>query len=95
MWTERIAAYRESGQGVREWCKANNLNPENMWYWLRNIRSGSEQSQVWLQAVVGSKVTPSHEPTLLVRVGKAEIEVSPGFDSELLLEAVKVLSLVC
>jgi hypothetical protein len=38
-WANRIAEYRASGQSVKEWCAANNVKPERLWYWLRRYKT--------------------------------------------------------
>ncbi len=96
-WEERVIAYRSSGQNVREWCAANDVKPERMWYWLRQAKSqgGKEQSTAWLQAVVSSGTVPGEGAGLVVRVGKASVEVRPGFDPDLLRAVIRALSAIC
>lgn len=98
-WEKRIAEYRSSGQSVREWCAANGVKPERLWYWLRRKKAGStetESTTTWLQAVVSGPTPGEQNDTgLLVKVGKASIEVKPGFDPELLSTVVRVLSGIC
>jgi len=98
-WEKRIAEYLSSGQSVREWCAANGVKPERLRYWLRRKKeaeSTETESTTWVQAVV-SRPTPEeeNETGLLVKVGKASIEIKPGFDPELLSTVVRVLSGIC
>lgn len=97
LWEERIAAYRSSGQGVKEWCAVSGIKPERMWYWLRQTKSQGpgEQSTAWLQAVVSFGEVTGEQTGLLVRVGKAGVEVRPGFDPDLLRAVVRALSAAC
>lgn len=96
-WEERVAAYRSSGQGVREWCAGNGVKPERLWYWLRRVETGRRegQSSAWLQAVVSFGTVAGEQAGLLVKVGKASVEVRPGFDPDLLREVVGALSAAC
>lgn len=96
-WEKRITAYKSSGQSVREWCAANGVKSERMWYWLRRVRSqgSGEQSASWLQAVVSFGTVPGEQAGLIVRVGKAGIEVKSGFDPDLLSQVVRALSATC
>lgn len=96
LWEERIAAYRSSGQRVREWCAANDVKPERMWYWLRQVKTGlPEVESTWLQAVVDFGTVPPEQTVLVVRVGKAAIEIRPGFHPDLLSQVVQTRSSVC
>jgi len=97
-WEKRIAKYRSSGQSVREWCEVSGVKPERLRNWLRRKKAGSTETEstTWLQAVVsGPTPAEENEPGLLVKVGKASIEVKPGFDPELLSTVVRVLSGIC
>jgi len=98
-WEKRMAEYRASGQSVREWCAANGVKPERLRYWLRRKKEGEStetESTTWLQAVVSGPTPGEQNDTrLLVKVGKASIEVKSGFDPELLSTVVRVLSGIC
>ncbi len=48
-WESRIAEYRASGQSVKEWCTANDIKPERLWYWLRKHRIKKDSSLKILQ----------------------------------------------
>mgnify|MGYP005846052641 CR=1 FL=1 len=97
-WEKRIAEYRSSGQSVREWCAANGLDPNRLWYWLRRTRTEDAEPQAtrWLPVEVTGRADGGGQAAgLLVRVGKAGIEVRPGFDPELLVAVVRALSEAC
>lgn len=107
MWDSRIAEYRSSGQSVKEWCTANNIKPERMWYWLRRDKTRSvkhktpstqstNQATQWL-AVEVSQQSPKgqHASLVLIRIGEACIEVRPGFDPSLLSQIVRLLTTLC
>ena len=96
-WEKRIAEYQASGQSVREWCAANGVKPNRLWYWLRRTRKSLEtKSTTWVPVELSS-VFPGERASngLVVKVGKANIEVRPGFDPELLSIVVRVLSGIC
>jgi len=97
-WEKRIAAYKASGQSVREWCAANGVKPNRLWYWLRRTRTEDAEPRAtrWLSVSVTGQAGEEREGReLLVRVGKAGIEVRQGFDPELLAAVVRVLSEAC
>jgi len=95
-WEKRITQYKSSGQGVREWCAANGVKPERLWYWLRRAKAGRTEGEatMWPPVEMGSGCPGEQQASagLLVRVGKAIIEVKRGFDPELLSTVVRVLS---
>jgi hypothetical protein len=97
LWRERITAFRSSGQSVREWCTGNGIRPQQMWYWLRRLETKHPEgdSPTWLQAVVNVGAVSQDTGGLIVRVGKAAIEVRPGFHPELLSQVVRTLSFIC
>ena len=97
-WKKRIADYKSSGQSVREGCAANGLDPNRLWYWLRRLKTedAETKSTRWLPVeVTGLSVEGGQAGGLLVRVGKAGIEVRQGFDPELLVAVVRALSEAC
>jgi len=93
-WQQRIAEYRSSGLSAREWCASNGVSPQRLWYWLRRFKVENDSgSTMWLPVDVSvrrAKGQPEGSG-LVVKVGKAGIEVQPGFDPELLLAVVRVL----
>ena len=101
-WAARIAEYRASGQSVSEWCAANGVKPGRLWYRLRRERNQEKANEanrvgpVWLRATVtGQDCGESDDAKLLIRMGKAVVEVRAGFDSELLSRVVRVLRTIC
>lgn len=97
-WEKRIADYKSSGQSVREWCSANGVKPNRLWYWLRRMRTedAETKSTRWLPVEVISQPGEGGQAGgLLIRVGKAGIEVRQGFDPELLVAVVRALSEAC
>ena len=96
-WEKRIAEYRASGMSVKEWCSANGVKPDRLWYWLRRTRRTLETKSTMWVPVEMSSVFPGEQASngLVVKVGKASIEVRPGFDPDLLSTVVRVLSGIC
>lgn len=95
-WRARVAEYRASGLSAVEWCKANDQKPHLLWHWIREFEAKETPAQEcskWLPIQVTDHSTP--ESSLSVRVGQANITVSPGFDQALLLDVVRALSSLC
>ena len=94
-WENRIAEYRASGQSVRQWCASNDVKPERMWYWLRKYKTNGDTfspSSQWLPVEVCEHLPVDQNSALMLRVGKACIEVKPGFDPSLLVQVVRALT---
>lgn len=53
-WDHFIAAYKSSGQSVREWCAANGVDPNRLWYWLRRTKTEDVETKStrWLSVSV-------------------------------------------
>lgn len=105
VWAERIKACRASGLTAVAWCAANNVKIDQYKYYLqqqRKVEKPAAQSVApstrWLSLEVNassSLETRRPQKTLLIKVGNATIEVSPGFDPKLLTDAVRALSSLC
>lgn len=108
VWTERIRACRASGLKATTWCAANNVKIDQYKYYLQQQRkverSGTkpfnETGARWLSVEVSASnpleaTRTRSQKTLLIKVGNASMEISSGFDPELLTEAVRALTSLC
>jgi len=98
-WEERVADYHSSGQSVTEWCKDRGVKPEQLWAWLRRVKPADKPAGLvpskWVTVEIGSPATFATNNGLLVKVGKAIVEVKPGFNPALLTDVVRSLSTLC
>jgi len=102
IWETRIADFLASGQSGAAWCAANDLKVHQLWYWLRKFSSHhpakttpatSTTSHDWVSFEWDKSPSEIPSPSvLLVRVGQAVIEVTPGFNPALLNDVVRALS---
>lgn len=91
MWQERVDQCRASGMSDTAWCRENEVPEQQMYYWLRKFRSeeadavegdiqliqlGGWDRQAALRAIEDSAVR--------IHIGRAMVEVRPGFDPALL-----------
>ncbi|MGI9863088.1 helix-turn-helix domain-containing protein [Moorella naiadis] len=100
LWATRIAEYQTRGQSVKEWCASRKgISPRQLWYWLRKYKNQNgvtpEKANRWLPVEISEQTSKVHGNSLLVRIGRAGIEVSPGFDQALLARVVMVLVELC
>ncbi len=96
MWAERVEVFRASGQTTTAWCAQQDINPNQLRYWLRKSRyqENEASSPQWLAVdIAPGGDTP--ECVLRVRVGPATIEVGPGYDPGLLQNLVATLAKLC
>lgn len=98
IWMERIADYRASGLTMAAWCESRQQSFHKLKYWVKKLdpkkQLSSSTSSSWLPV---SLEPTSHEPAsqILIRVGRACIEVQPGFDPKLLSQVVRTLETSC
>jgi hypothetical protein len=95
MWEARVTEFKASDQSATAWCAAQGLKIHQLRYWIRKFKSDEEsttnQTQ-WLSVKIGGLEAGKPQEALPVRVGKATIEVRPGFNPALLLDVIKTLS---
>ncbi len=88
-WAERIAQFQASGQSAASWCRENNIKVYQLRYRLqRENGKGNGPDARWLPLLPDEP----NSPALLIKVGTATIEVTPGFDPALLRAVVRALS---
>lgn len=94
-WETQVAAFKASGLSVPAWCRAHDVKPHRLRYWLRKFQTEVEgaSSTKWVSLEVEKPTVL--ENAILVRVGSASIEVKPGFDATLLSDVVKILKTLC
>ena len=45
LWTERLQAFRASGQTCREWCREHQIPVSTMTYWNRRLHAFEDEPQ--------------------------------------------------
>ncbi|CAA7600785.1 Hypothetical protein DEACI_1438 [Acididesulfobacillus acetoxydans] len=95
-WETRVADFLNSGQSATTWCAANDVKPHQLWYRVHKHRMEhdvlAENPAKWLAVEVGDNISGG---ILRVDVGRASVEVKPGFDPALLAAVVKTLVSLC
>lgn len=99
-WQQIVSDQISSGLTQHEWCEQNNVNIHNFRYWKRRIISETKQLQTADQTETKWAIITSSESdvddnniksTLCIHIGKAVVEVNPGFDPESLSAVLAVL----
>jgi len=91
LWSDRVAEFKASGMGGKEWCKARGLKKNQLWYWVRKESESKAQTEEWAEVAL-REFTPLG---LVIKVGHVSIEVHRDFDPELLLAVTKALAPLC
>ena len=98
-WTTKITNFKTSGLTMPAWCQAHGQTPHQLKYWLRKLNPSSSSAPspaTWLPLTLTHPTDSSSPVTfLVVRVGHAGIEVTDGFNPELLRNIVRALELPC
>lgn len=96
-WEARVTAYQASGQSSADWCATHQVERCQLWYWLRKFKNTKDTiapDSQWVSVNV-DKQLEELEPTLLVRVGAAAIEVKTNYNPALLANVVRTLQSLC
>ena len=99
-WQQVVLNQSSSELTQHEWCDQNNVNIHNFRYWKRRLElepksnHAADQTETkW--AIITHLETDIAEqtikPLLYIHVGKAVVDVSPGFDPESLSTVLSVL----
>jgi hypothetical protein len=88
-WSERVAAWRSSGQSAEDFCRGREYTAKKLHWWCWHLRQAGKQKSlrgagVGLARVVRKPPEPSPlaaGSVLVVHLGEARVEVGPGADS--------------
>ena len=96
-WESQVAAFKASDQSALSWCADHDVKAHQLYYWISKFKSEDEptvkQTQ-WLPMEIGELDTNHLTGVLNIKVGKATIEVSPGFDASLLTDVIRTLAVL-
>ena len=100
LWTDRIKDYRASGLTAVKWSEKNNVSVHKLRYYInkfnkeKKLESKQESKEPKWVSVVPEKpiVENKSESPLKITIGKATIEVVPGFDEDTFKSVIRILS---
>lgn len=99
-WQQVVLDQSSSGLTQLEWCEQNNVNIHNFRYWKRRLESELNSNHAVNQTETKWAIITHSEADiaaqtikslLCIHVGKAVVDVSPGFDPESLSTVLSVL----
>jgi hypothetical protein len=98
-WLHHVEAFRASGMTREAYCKRERLWVHKLDYWRRKFsHSGGPAPTEPVNQWVSLKINREREekdPHIDLWVGRARIEIRPGFDSRLLAEIIQAMSHQC
>jgi transposase-like protein len=99
-WRAIVEAYKTSGQRQNEWCRENNVNLNNLRYWLQKEKKAAptmpaaKEACQWLALDIPAPQSAAGQ-RLTIRIGQANLEITPGFDPQFLTDVIKVIIAAC
>ena len=92
VWSERIAACRNSRQSVEEWCKENGVNRSSYYRWQRKVYElARKRAEPEFVEVSTRRSAEYHGRTATLRINGQEADIYPGIDEETLETICRVL----
>jgi len=97
-WRERVTSFLKAGKTQAQWSRENSIDPKQLSYWVRKFRKEDtvikkNKDTKFIQANIITNTVPNRT-NITVKIGIAEIEISPGFNKGLLVEVIKALRTV-
>ena len=89
-WSKKVAEYTRSGKTKEEWCLKKNISLKQFSYWLKQFSKEPTGTQ-WLPVKIKEDNKHLTVAVLNIKIGEISIEVSTGFDKELLAEVLNTL----
>ncbi len=86
-WTDKIAAWRESGLSIAAWCRLNDENYHRFLYWRKRLQPALRTGGHFVELTFASSA-------LALACNGVTLQIERGFDRELLREVLSVLKVV-
>ena len=93
LWAERISACRDSGQGVKAWCRDHDICEGTFYKWQKKLFEMARAQQQASFTEVTPLVHPSTEVAVTVRIAGAEADIHGGADAETVGMVLRLLKL--
>lgn len=90
-WETRMEQWRESGLSMAAWCRKENINIHQMYYWKRKFdqQIDNTSSSDWLE--VSHPANFVEHSSIIIKVDKLSLEVNPQVDRQLLSDVMHLL----
>ncbi|MCC2252611.1 hypothetical protein JUJ52_22025 [Virgibacillus sp. AGTR] len=90
-WQSRMDQWRESRLSIAAWCRKENINTHQMYYWKRKFdqQRDTPSSTDWVE--ISQSVNNDECPSLVIKIDKLLVEVKPQVDRQLLSDVLHLL----
>ncbi|WP_280771838.1 IS66 family insertion sequence element accessory protein TnpA [Salipaludibacillus daqingensis] len=89
-WHTRMDQWGESGLSMAAWCRQENINIHQMYYWKRKFDQQTDNSTIdWLDISQSSYIGDSS--SIIIKIDKLLVEVNPQVDRQLLSDVLHLL----
>ena len=102
LWTERLTAYKTSGQTKKAWCRNNNIDVKSFYRWGSRLgnkevenRQGEYRFILAKERICDESAGSGNIKHIGITLGKATINVNKGFDAETLRNVLQIASSIC
>ena len=95
-WDKQIQLWQESGLTQKEFCRKHNLRGNQLTYWKKRFIKAEIKPVTFVELQVAGRLRPgdcfAHRSAIRINIGpEHQVEVDPGFDSEILKQVILVL----
>ena len=99
IWEERYNEWKESGLSKSKWYEENNFNIHQLYYWFKkfNKQLKEQPNEIkWLPIQVEDNLCEIAEHnTISIRIGKCNVDVKSGFNTDQLSKVIEMLIRLC
>lgn len=91
-WKGRIAEWEQSGLSQAQYCRNNNLDSKLFSKWKNRVNKQDSHLDTGFVEITGNKRSTWAEKNILLHIhNKYTLEISPGFNKEVLHELLTML----
>lgn len=92
-WEQKISEYRSSGVSTTAWCEQNNIKISALRYWISRLNKEKRETTniQWISMDDALAMNASDTTSIVIKIGKASVHVTPSFSENTLLRVLKVL----
>ena len=99
-WTKLLSEFDKSGLSASRFAKEHGIKTTSMYWQLRKRRDADHsvstaEEPAFIPVLTIPEISDLPTAQLTISVGAVSIQIEPGFNHQLLAEAVRVLTSVC
>ena len=96
-WKQQVQKFQESGLSRIAYCEQNQIKTFRFDYWRHKFSEPKERRSrsAWIPVRIKEDAGQERPCGICLKVGRVEIEITRGFDQELLAEVLGVIAPAC